>query len=355
MRFEIKSLLATAVLGLSGLASTAGAQDAQQVSYEQLLDRVARLEGEWAEVPASADVSTDDGGHYFMFENVIVAPFFSQNTSSIATGPVVGNSTVREFDWGMESNPRIEFGYVNAYTGNGWRARYWNFDHNQNESMLVPVGVAVNINPNNTRPGFTAGVGDTVTANHRLKLHVLDVDFLKRDMSEDGGFTASVGLRYVRMDQFLRAERVNAGGTLLNNLLQRHDFEGIGPTIAAEFLKRFDCSYWGAFLNARGSLLYGDSNLRYDNFSAGGVLDNNVTDINGQDLIKVAELQIGLDYRRPIASCHEIFLRVALEAQYWSNAGSGSAQGFNGVTSVDSAQDADLGFFGVSIAAGFDW
>jgi hypothetical protein len=68
--------------------------------------------------------------------------------------------------------------------------------------------------------------------------------------------------------------------------------------------------------------------------------------------MSVAEMQIGLDYRRPIG-CHEMFLRVALETQYWSNGGSASAD--RGGFGSDSAQDTDLGFFGVTIAAGLDW
>ena len=360
MHFGIKSLLAAAVFGLSGLASTAGAQDVRLVSYEELLDRVAALEEDMAAAPAAdlapLDENTDDGGYYFSMEHVFVTPYFSQNTSSIVIGPVAGNSEVREFDWDMEYSPRFEIGNINACDGTGWRARYWHFDHSQAVSGPIPAGVTVNINPNNTRPGFTGAAGDTVSANHSLRMSVLDFDYMKRDISEDGGYTVSVGMRYVRMDQHLRARRVNAAGVLLNNLSQHHDFEGIGPTVAAEFLKRFDCSYWGAFVNARGSLLYGESNLRYDNRGAAGVLANNVTDTNDQDLIKVIEMQIGLDYRRPTASCHEMFLRVALEAQYWSNAGSGSGQGFGAVGAIgDSAQDADLGFYGVTIATGLDW
>jgi hypothetical protein len=203
-------------------------------------------------------------------------------------------------------------------------------------------------------PNADAGIGatatDTLSATHSLRMSVLDLEWLKRDMSEDGGFTASIGLRYARMDQHLRARRVNVGGVLLSNISQHHDFEGIGPTVAAEYVKRFDCSYWGAFVNARGSLLYGDSNLRYDRRGAANVLTANVTDINDQDLIKVVEMQIGLDYRRP-AGCHEMFLRVALEAQYWSNGGSANAD--TGVS--NNAQDTDLGFFGMTIATGLDW
>ena len=84
MHIGVKSLLAAAVLGLSGLAAPAGAQDAQLVSYEELLERVARLEEDAAAAPAPegeaangeayGEANYDDGGWYAVYENVIVSP-----------------------------------------------------------------------------------------------------------------------------------------------------------------------------------------------------------------------------------------------------------------------------------------
>ncbi|MBT6495234.1 MAG: hypothetical protein HOL01_11855, partial [Planctomycetaceae bacterium] len=141
MHFGIKSLLAAAVLGLSGLASGASAQDARLVSYEELLDRVAALEEEVATPSVQdappVDENTDDGGYYFSLENVFVTPYFSQNTSAFVNGPA-GSRTIREFDWDMNYSPRFEIGNINACDGTGWRARYWHFDHSQTESAVVP-------------------------------------------------------------------------------------------------------------------------------------------------------------------------------------------------------------------------
>ena len=341
------------LLGLSGLASGASAQDARLVSYEELLDRVAALEEDMAtpSVPDAPpiDTNTDDGGFYASWEHVFVTPYFGQNTAAVIVGPGSA-SRVQEFDWDIEYSPRFEIGNVDACDGTGWRARYWHFEHSNSASFGVPAGVSVTIAPGAFDSGIIGFAGDTVTAVHSLRMSVLDLEWLKRDITEDGGFTASAGVRYVRMDQHLRGRRVLAG-VQVENLSQHHDFEGIGPTIAAEYLTRFDCSYWGAFINGRGALLYGESNVRGDR-RVGGVIMNNTSDSNDQDLMSVVELQIGLDYRRP-SGCHEMFLRVALEAQYWANAGSASA----GQAPVGdaNAQDTDLGFLGVTIATGLDW
>ncbi len=64
-------------------------------------------------------------------------------------------------------------------------------------------------------------------------------------------------------------------------------------------------------------------------------------------------MQIGLDYRRPTCNCHEIFLRIALDAQYWHNAGSANTQTAAGF--AENNQEADLGFFGFTIGTGIDY
>jgi hypothetical protein len=361
MHFGIKSLLAAAVLGLTGLAVPAGAQDAQLVSYEELLDRVARLEQEVAEAPsvpmappAAAETSTDDGGFYGVYENVFVTPYFSQNTSMVIGGGTA-NVAVRQFNWDLEYSSRFEFGNVDACSHTGWRVRYWHFDHSENDRSVQAGGNQIQISPD-ALSGFgiqTVNNGEIASATHSLRMSVLDMEMLKRELSTDGGFTASVGLRYARIDQWNRGRILAANGALIVNNSLNHNFEGIGPTLFGEYLKRFECSYWGAFINARGSLLYGESNYRYDERNANGAINQTGRNINDQDLLANAEMQIGADYRRPTGSCHEFFLRIALEAQYWHNAGSASAD-TNGSANAN-AQDADLGFLGFTIATGLDW
>ncbi len=188
--------------------------------------------------------------------------------------------------------------------------------------------------------------------------HVLDLEFLKKDIDCEGGLTASAGLRYVRMDQYLKARNITPAGVLAAGVSQeassRHDFEGIGPTVSAEMLKRFDCSNWGMFINVRGSILYGESNTHYQDAPrvTPNALASRGIDRNDQDIIPVGEIQLGLDYRRP-SDCHEPFLRVALETLYWMNGGSANAQ--ENVIEAGNAKESDMGFLGITIATGLDW
>jgi len=78
-----------------------------------------------------------------------------------------------------------------------------------------------------------------------------------------------------------------------------HDFEGFGPTIAAEYRRPLFGSYWGVFGNARVALMYGESKYRFDQRVA-DVLTATSRNINDRGLQSSFEFQVGLDYRRPI-------------------------------------------------------
>ena len=106
------------------------------------------------------------------------------------------------------------------------------------------------------------------------------------------------------------------------------------------------------FGNARAAVMYGDSNYRFDE-RTGGALTANSSNNSDRGLQSAFEFQVGLDYRRPLFYCHEFLFRVALETQYWANAGSASAD-LNG-GAFDNAQDTDLGFFGFTVATGLTW
>lgn len=288
---------------------------------------------------------------YGIYENVFVTPYFSQNTAAVIVGPGVA-SRVLEFDWDLEYSPRAEIGMI-APDGTGWRARYWYFDHSNNSRGTVAAGTAEFIVPNALDAGLVIPAGNSASATHSLRMSVLDAEFLRKNAGGGRGLDFSFGLRYARMDQWLRARDTNGAGVLQQNLSVHHDFEGIGPTIAAEYRSPLWNSYWGVFGNARGALLYGDSNMRYDRRNAADVLVSNVTDENNGDLLGVAEMQIGLDYRRPIFCCHEFVFKIALEAQYWASGG--SANGDVSATGLPSSQETDLGFFGFTVATGLTW
>ena len=193
-------------------------------------------------------------------------------------------------------------------------------------------------------------------------MSVVDAEYIKKAVAGDRGLDVSFGLRYARIDQWLRNRAVTAGGALTFNQAFKHDFEGIGPTIAAEYRRPLWGSFWGVYGNARAALMYGDSNYRYD--QRGPVAPAVVQppnrylvasrNVNDRGLQSSFEFQIGLDYRRPIFYCHEFLFRAGLEGQYWANAGSASGD-LSGTGIGTGPQETDMGFFGFTIATGIIW
>ena len=131
-----------------------------------------------------------------------------------------------------------------------------------------------------------------------------------------------------------------------------HEFEGCGLTAAVEVL--IPSSYYGisAFAKSRASFLYGES----DFVAVNGDKDARLANANDDDLISIGELQIGLDWRCCLANGGTFFVTLAAEGQYWSNAGTGgptnNAPFDEGNYQNANPQDADLGFFGLSIGTG---
>lgn len=387
MRIGLKSLLAAAVLGLSGLAAPAGAQDAQLVSYDELLERVARLEEDLAPAPeaeanggagCAAGCVTDcgacgaccgNGGWYLQYDNVLVKPYFTSDTaySQEINDPGIGadDTTIQtQFDWDIQYSPRVELGHLDC-EGMGWRARYWHFDHSTGINRKFGPDADVDVEVFDD-PDVDIDIDDEILdVNHNLKLQVFDLEALKRDMDCEGGFTASAGIRYVNMEQSYDASEIDPEfvidgvtvPTVVDALRSTHDLNAIGPTVAVEVLRRFNCSNWGAFVSVRGSLLYGESDHFAQDATGGGPppldVGDNYIDENDGDVIGVGEISLGLDYRRMTESCHEAYFRVALEAQHWVNAGSAN-QAVDDNSTIR-PQETDMGFLGVNLAFGVDW
>ena len=77
---------------------------------------------------------------------------------------------------------------------------------------------------------------------------------------------------------------------------------------------------------------------------------------NSHDLLAVGELQIGVDWRRSLPSGNIFFVTLAVEAQYWINAGTGAP--FNNAPFDEGnyqnarPQDDDMGFLGGNVGLG---
>ncbi len=281
---------------------------------------------------------------YVLYENVIVRPYFTRNNAYVLDSPdgIDGQEAV-EFEWDWCYSPRIEIGW-NGSCGLGVRGRYWYFDddttlHAEEEDANIAAMFAED---SNNDIGFD--FSSDARFKHSLRLKVLDIEATYKRSN----LIYSAGARYAHMKQ--RYEGFDFDFDL--GLEAKHYFEGIGLTAAVEFMQPCYCGF-SVFTKARGSLLYGHSAWRA--FSDLG--DAEISNSSDRDVISVGELQLGIDWRRNFADCISAYLRFAIEAQYWANAGAGGP-GSNAIFDEGNyqnthPQDSSLGFIGFNIAIGF--
>jgi hypothetical protein len=291
------------------------------------------------------DVARQNSGFFFNFESVIVQPQFSSDPafyitdSAISTGD---NYQEVPFDWNFSYSPRFEGGFVDDQ-GVGFRGRYWYFY--DTTSILSPV------DPNDISGGFgedstEIGVTDANQAffTRGLQMHVLDAEAALLQ----GNWTFSGGYRYTRMNQSYNGIEIGAGP---EQFISESFFDGGGPTASVGFLQPMR---WGlsAFANARGSLLFGNSWW----FAVDPDDDDRFERSNPHDSITVGELQTGIDWRTVLPAGQVVFVRAAMEGQMWFSAGTGSPTinaPYDELNYQNAhAQDANLGFFGGTIATG---
>jgi len=285
------------------------------------------------------------GGIYVLYENVIVQPFFTRSTAYYLEDPPPLNDGYQEvpFEWDFSYSPRVELGAL-FDGGLGARVRYWYFEGDE--------GLAANDANGDIFASFGddsisfIGIDGATAAffTHSLKMNVVDMEAVV----QKSNWICSGGLRYAQMEQLYTGVETAPGSDTFRS---GHDFEGWGLTVATEVRGP---SYGGisVFAKVRGSYIYGTS----DFFATNGDNDALLADVNNDDLISVGEIQLGVDWQTYFSSGASAFISLAAEGQYWNNAGTGgpanNAPYDEGNYQNARPQDADLGFFGVTVGAG---
>jgi len=352
-------LLAGQAMAEETRAKQAG-EKVKLASYNDLVRRVEALETVEQPVPQVIHLDEDygydcgqgcasggcarcrRGRWYAMYESVIVAPYQTNNTAIIAQNEPrfqhVG------FDWDLEHSPRVELGYLATCGGLGWRARYWQFDHNSS------FAIASDTAPLDDDEGFI-GYGsvdsdiiigavdvDEGVFTSSIELDVIDLEAqVQRD-----NVRYSAGLRYAQVEQDYASD--NDETDVFGNVR----FKGLGPTVALEISRSCPYSLLNWFANVRGSILGGEQD-----FIAFDEDDDNYTMENDNAIVAVGEVQVGLEYRW----CN-LFVRSAVEAQYWANVGGANPTAVFGTNAdifdTQDPRDDALGFVGLSVGAGFN-
>lgn len=227
----------------------------------------------------------------------------------------------------------------------GFRVTYWGFDHGSpvrqgevtnagTETIAAPVpfsDLAIN----------ATQAGDVLRATSGLQMSVIDFEGTKWTDFCSWQFGATAGLRYATIQQAYSALVSDSQGALQNAISTSHRFDGIGPTLSVEARRPMGGLTW--FSMARGSLVYGDGKSGYNSFediTPVAVGRTSVGRFNRNDVLTIAELQLGVEWCKQCCGGQRLFCRTALEGQVWQGAGS------------PTSESGDLGLFGFHVALG---
>jgi hypothetical protein len=224
-----------------------------------------------------------------------------------------------------DASPRVWVGWV-FEKGLNIRARWWQFDQ----------GLGSETFDMNVDGADVMGVGG-------LEVEALDLEIGQQFSA--GLFEANVGggIRWGQTihDFVLDVDVPDPIAPYSLAAFAVRDFEGVGPTMFAEFRRPVGCSGLALLANLRYSLLFGED-------TAGlAVQDTDGLDIAAllaEDVVVgVGEIQLGAEYATDLNYGRRVFIRGMFEAQQWS----GTATAIPLFTN-------DLGLVGFSAGIGLD-
>lgn len=342
-------LLGVVTACMIGSHSASQGQEIELDSYDNLLDRVEKLEQSattpvYRNAPQACYCDTSQKGFYGSGEVVFVAPFQTNATGIIAQNdPIIEHL---DFEWDLKDSYRVEVGYLGGTDGFGWRARYWQFDSSTSFDANSSAGL---VDDEGAILWTSTGGGgniiglvdvDTATMTQSIETDVLDLE-LQRQLAKPLKFSG--GVRYAKISQGYFADTDE--GIAMGDI----EFEGVGPTLASELVMPVRRTGLSIFCNGRGSLLFGNQNFRATDDDGGRTLLIE----SDAHLATSLDFQLGGEYR----FSQGFYFRTGVESQYWANVGSPNPSAFytddSDDVNSDDPRNEDLGFIGLMLEAGF--
>jgi hypothetical protein len=266
-----------------GLVQTSATETSTEESLEE---RLRRVEAELDQVktqPRQNVFSLQEspleqpylgtGGLFGSVEVTFLRPYLSgaPATFGLATSQVINPN----YNTGI----RYTLGYANQ-SGLGARVRYWNYDTDANfVPPFTPSTLGIHLD----------AVDTEVTLGQRLCNWDLEV---------------SGGVRYGKLQYSNGTPSLYGVGMLT--------FEGVGPTAGLSGRRILGDSGLSLFGNIRGSLLMGHINN-------GSLLTNMPRATISDEIMTIAENQLGVAWTRNVTSVLQLEIRGAWETQFWLN------------------------------------
>ncbi|NLY02022.1 MAG: hypothetical protein GXY83_38555 [Rhodopirellula sp.] len=260
-------------------------------------------------------------------EMVILRPYASDPKNlTISNGEETFSLT--QPDNSFDICPRFWLGYVGS-RGLGARARYFKFDHGLDaESLLLET-------TENT-PIF--GTDLRITGAGGLTVYAVDVEAFQQVALGQWNASFGGGVRAGGLGRTF-AFAVEPLDEPIQSAELSKEFDGVGPTVFAEFHRPLGCRGLALVANVRGSVLFGQERLGIA--GTGDELLGLSASEKHDAIVGVGEIQLGGEWTRPLDCGGNLLVNALWEGQIWSGSGA--------ILDVISN---DVGLIGCSIGVG---
>ena len=264
------------------------------------------------------------GGYEFGW----LQPRFAENVSVVIQRP--SGAEARAFDHSFDMSARVWVGIENARC-NGIRASFWQFDIAAPNQVTfatagaTPLTLTIFGAAGNLSRTATANIGDAMTSDHELQMRTLDLEATHRYRFACTEALVSLGLRYGKTHQRMHAVATDGTGSLTELVCQDLYYEGLGPTLGAEFTRRLFTQHpalcgLSCFANTRASMLFGTQRQEIVLVTAGGA--GLAEDEHEQaDFLPIGELVGGLQWASRPFGRGLWTARAGYRAECWFGAG----------------------------------
>lgn len=318
-------------------------------------------------VPGENNVEWDPmdviGGHLSAGGGVyLIHPNFSSNPAYVVARQ--DGTTFRQFQqdfrYDLEPAPLAWIAYTTE-DGLGFRVRWWQFDESAHLGLVndgtmtitsaLPLGQGVISRPNMAL--HLVGMGDVSRFDSDLKLTVWDFEGTQAIQAGSWELTLAAGLRWVWMSQDYAANLVDGLGNS-DTVLASHNFDGVGPTVAAEGRYRIGEGGLALYGHARAALPFGNAHQEAFHVarSPAGINGEADSATSHYTVLPIGELELGTEYGLDIRDTH-LFVQAGFVGQAWF-CGGNAANVDNALTN-DSNGAGNFGFVGAVFRAGLTY
>jgi hypothetical protein len=289
----------------------------------------------------------------------ILRPVINDNAALTVTSfGVTTTATVsKNFQYGFKSDPSLWAGYRSC-DGLGFSVTWFHMD-NSSQTETATQTSTNNVAPPAGLPFpvvfivLPPGANVPITATNDIKMDIWDFDVTQRVEVCHFDLTFGAGIRYMWIAQDYNFATsipafsyVHPAITIASGA--RNSFNGGGPTLILDGVRRFGCSGFGLYANSRAGVLFGPKHEAAATIVSGGGPPAIATaNSDNESTIGLGEIELGVQWGRSMGSVSP-FVRLGFEGrEYW---GIGNASNvFSGNNSTP------VGAYGVALSAGVGW